>query len=433
MDLTRKISISFSTRILSFLTAFGLSILLSRNLGSELYGTYRYILLLVSTSYIFSNIGFFESTNQMLARGKIEKDQTIVLNAIWSILLFLLITIAFLSFYYFDKINFVNNKIILYMIVYLFLFLNNSSVSLIILGMHNINTYNFINMFKILIIFCCIGLQIIFSNITIEKILLTHIIVSALYLLYALYAIKPSLSAILKTKSYSKRIIFDIFKRGIIIQISNLSTFLNYRLDMFLVKYFVGFTALGHYAISVQLVEKLWILPESIRNILFLEISGKRKDELFVCFTCRFTLAVLFLVSFTLGIYANKFIPLFYTNEYSYSILPFVLLLPGVLFFTLSKLLSSYFLGIDKVYINTIASIIALLLNVVINLFLIPKYGINGAAVATSISYTSGALIGVFFFIRESKCKLHDLLFIKINDIKLIYSKIVFNNKNTDN
>ncbi|MCK4653405.1 MAG: polysaccharide biosynthesis C-terminal domain-containing protein [Candidatus Cloacimonetes bacterium] len=425
MSLTKKISISFISRILSFTAAFAISVVVSRNFGPELYGTYRYILLLVSTSYLFSNIGFFQSQNQLLARKKTNKDIVFFLNTIWSILLFLLIFGALIVYLKFKELGFLKLNTMVISLIYLFLFIQNSSVSLIISGLHKINQFNIMNTLKVLILLIFIVIQIQLNKFNLEVLLYGQILVSIIYFIIALIIIRPSGTIKELVGSINGKLLKNIFKRGLIIQISNLSAFLNYRLDMFLIKFFNNFSSLGIYSIAVQLVEKLWILPQSIRNIIFLEIAGKRKDERFVCIICRITLFVLFLVSILIGLFSFKLIPLIYSIKYVDSIIPFILLLPGVLFFTLSKIISSYFLGIDKIYINTISSVTSFIVNLIMNILLIPKYGIIGASIATSVSYSIGAIIELRYFIIETKCTIKDIIFIQKSDFTLLKLNIM--------
>ena len=226
-------------------------------------------------------------------------------------------------------------------------------------------------------------------------------------------------------KEINKNSIKDLFKRGIIIYFSNLSTFLNYRLDMFLLKIFSNFKNIGFYSIAVGLVERLWILPESIRNIVFLEIAGKRKDSEFMCIVTRITIFFVFVISLLLGLISFKLIPLFYSNAYIKAIVPFNLLLPGVVFFSFSKILASFFYGKDMIYVNTISSIVSFIINLILNIFLIPKYGIIGASISTTSSYLIGGIIHIFYFKNFTGNNLIDILLIKKSDFILIKSKII--------
>ncbi len=425
MTITKKISISFITRALSFITAFIISILISRNLGPELFGLYKYILLLISTSYLLSNLGVFESNNQLLASIRIDKNNAIVINLIWSIFIYLFI-ISFLAIYLsINKDSFLSGKILLLCVIYLLLYIQNFSISYILIGINKINEYNVLSCLKLIIILLIIIFKILLKNFSIEFLLFIQIIVSFFYSIIIFFILKPNLNLECFMKEINKNSIKDLFKRGIIIYFSNLSTFLNYRLDMFLLKIFSNFKNIGFYSIAVGLVERLWILPESIRNIVFLEIAGKRKDSEFMCIVTRITIFFVFVISLLLGLISFKLIPLFYSNAYIKAIVPFNLLLPGVVFFSFSKILASFFYGKDMIYVNTISSIVSFIINLILNIFLIPKYGIIGASISTTFSYLIGGIIHIFYFKNFTGNNLIDILLIKKSDFILIKSKII--------
>jgi O-antigen/teichoic acid export membrane protein len=132
------------------------------------------------------------------------------------------------------------------------------------------------------------------------------------------------------------------------------------------------------------------------------------------------------LVSIILGVLASQLIPFIYSENYISSILPFILLLPGIVFFSLSKIIGSYFFAIDMTHYNAISSTIAFVINIVLNLILIPKIGIVGAAISTLISYSIGSLVHVFFFIQNTNTKNYNMFFINKQDIVLLKNKIGF-------
>jgi O-antigen/teichoic acid export membrane protein len=83
-----------------------------------------------------------------------------------------------------------------------------------------------------------------------------------------------------------------------------------------------------------------------------------------------------------------------------------IYLSPGVLFFSVSFIISSYFSGVGKHHINTISSIIGLFSIVVLAFILIPKYGIIGAGIAASFSYFTTTLVKVYSFNKLNTIKM---------------------------
>ena len=59
-----------------------------------------------------------------------------------------------------------------------------------------------------------------------------------------------------------------------------------------------------------------------------------------------------------------------------------------------------------------------LVLNTILNILWIPRFGIQGAAWATSISYTINFLLILFLYTKISGNKINDIIFIKKSDFK---------------
>jgi O-antigen/teichoic acid export membrane protein len=83
---------------------------------------------------------------------------------------------------------------------------------------------------------------------------------------------------------------------------------------------------------------------------------------------------------------------------------------------TLFLLVHSDLTGRGKAKITFMVFSFALLINVLLNVLLIPQFGINGAAMASSVSYSVGAIWLCFFFAKETGLGVSDILFFKRED-----------------
>jgi len=71
--------------------------------------------------------------------------------------------------------------------------------------------------------------------------------------------------------------------------------------------------------------------------------------------------------------------------------------------------------------VNLVAAVAALAINVGANWFLIPRFGISGAAVSTAISYSVAALILLVMFVRESGHSVTETLFVGRDDVGTLW------------
>ncbi|OGF47331.1 MAG: hypothetical protein A2452_13140 [Candidatus Firestonebacteria bacterium RIFOXYC2_FULL_39_67] len=204
--------------------------------------------------------------------------------------------------------------------------------------------------------------------------------------------------------SFKREMIKDTVSFGVKGYLSNLASFFNYRIDMFLVSFFLSAAAVGHYAVSVAIAEMVWYIPNSMATVFYPVVtkSGKKDAGKITGVVTRQMLLITALVCLFI-LFTGKYIILtFFGKDFASSVWPFILLLPGILSISLAKILSGYFCGIGKPEIPMAASVISFVSNVTINLFLIPKYGIAGAALTSAVSYTLEAIILLFYYTRIS-------------------------------
>jgi O-antigen/teichoic acid export membrane protein len=425
MTVTNKLSLAFILKIATFFSAFISSVIISRALGPDNYGIYRFIIVIVTTTYVISGVGIFESVNQSLATQKINKIAALKYNYLVLICVSLLLITLFSIYKILFNSLFSNETLFILFLIYLIMYFNDNAISNILKGEDLINQYNILSFLRIFAVLSSIIILGLAGKVTILNVLIINIIAWLVYFILSIMLLSIRAGDLLVQKIYLKDFMI-ILKRGFKIQISNLSTLLNYKSDIFILKIFSNFQAIGYYSVAVGLVERLWIIPESMRDIIYLEIAKNRKNSDFVCSISRITFTFLSLVSIILGVLASQLIPFIYSENYISSILPFILLLPGIVFFSLSKIIGSYFFAIDMTHYNAISSTIAFVINIVLNLILIPKIGIVGAAISTLISYSIGSLVHVFFFIQNTNTKNYNMFFINKQDIVLLKNKIGF-------
>ena len=90
----------------------------------------------------------------------------------------------------------------------------------------------------------------------------------------------------------------------------------------------------------------------------------------------------------------------------------------------MSKVLANDFIGRGYPEVNTYFACVTALINFGLNLWLIPIYGIKGAAISTSVSYILDAIMKSVYFSRKNKIAFGDFYILKTSDIELYKSKL---------
>ncbi len=162
----------------------------------------------------------------------------------------------------------------------------------------------------------------------------------------------------------------------------------------------------------------LWVLPALFASIIFPLVAdkGKKYSENNLLFLIRIANTVLLVLSVLAFILAGWIIPFVIGEEYRPSVIPFLYLLPGLLLFCVNIMLAGYFAGKGRLYVNLTGSVICFLLVLVLDFFLIPQYGIEGAAIASSIAYGISGLYHIWQFSGFKKTMVYSILFMQRRD-----------------
>jgi O-antigen/teichoic acid export membrane protein len=193
------------------------------------------------------------------------------------------------------------------------------------------------------------------------------------------------------------------------------------RIDVFMIAYLLGDpTQVAFYAIAVGVIERLRLIPESIGAALFPQIAGSDPPSA-AAFTSRVSRhCTLWVVIAALGlaIAAPLLIPLLYGQAYQPSVGPFLLLLPATALLSVYSTLSRYFMAIDRQQVNIITQLTSTTAKVGLNLWLIPRHGILGAAGASLASYGLEALLVTIAFRSQARQRLASIFIFQRDDLE---------------
>ena len=419
--------LNFITQLLIFAFSLVSSIIIARSLGPAGKGLYSFLILLPTLIATVINMGI-NSANVYFIGQKTFSVHKILTNAFfYSILVgsgFAIILV--LSTVLYNIISLKNFPIFYVLMVspMIILLLIIDNINYTFLAHRQIMIFSLIRFLRVFIYVFILIWFYFFSSLSVLQAIVANII----GLLFA-----TLLGAFfLNKRIYLRKVGFDIliFKEiigfGYKQHLGSIFQFLNYRVDMFIVLALLSQGDLGLYSISVIIAETVWYLPNSIGQILYAKISSE-KNELANKFTplvCRTIIILIMFCCVIIYALSDIIIPVLFSSSFSASVLPLKLLLPGVIFLSISKIIGSDLSGRGFPQYSTIASGVSLIVTVIFDLLFIPIYGINGAAVASSLSYMANAVVILHFFKRTSGIPLRDTLFLKFHDF-LEYKRIL--------
>lgn len=186
---------------------------------------------------------------------------------------------------------------------------------------------------------------------------------------------------------------------GFYVVLGNSIVFLNTQVDSILIGYYLNPTEVGIFAVAVLLAQTLTLIPSAIQPVIAPvtatqcgkgNIEGVRK---IIFSTMKKSFFFTIIISVILIIIGQYIINILFTNVFISSYYPLLILQLGYTIYAPIKSVGSTFGSIGKVHIPFRISIFIGFLNIVMNVLLIPRFGIIGAGLATTISLISSSLI----------------------------------------
>lgn len=220
---------------------------------------------------------------------------------------------------------------------------------------------------------------------------LLEYIVTALFLIYFYFSQKN----VRFFMFFEKEIVFKLIKSAWPMLLSSISVILYMRIDQIMLKNMVSSKELGLYSSSIRLYEGyvslIIVLTISLMPaIMALKQSSeiKYKEGITKLFSLVFWGNNL--VALILTFLSPFIIDFLYGEEYSGSYVVFAIIFWASSFASMGSITARYLVIENKERKQALRTFVSLFANVAINLFLIPLYGKEGAAVATLISLFLG-------------------------------------------
>jgi len=419
--------ITLVRQVTSIIIGLLLVVILARTLGPELQGFYTTITLFALILNMIFNFGINISTVYYVSKKEIQIEQAFYNNLLVGIVLGVFGIVGGGGYLLlFGSSTFPDIPLpLLYMILLTVPFIIiNSFFQTIFQGIQNFKIFNtvlivtqFSNLFMVVVL-------VVFLNLSITGALLAFFLGHFLTTLYILYVLFFKYKIKITRKSSVDRVYLKkSFTYGFKSYLSNLFTFLNYRLDIILVGFFVNPFAVGIYATAVNVSEKLSVFTQSISTVLLPKISslGEEVDRnKLTSIVSRFMLFFMILLGVALFVLSDWVIQLMFSDRYLGSSLLLKIMLPGIALLAVEKILSNDIAARGRPEINMYVSIANVIFSVTLNLILIPKYGAVGAAVTTSITYGLSFFVKCVLFSKITGMAIPSFLLIHKKDLTLL-------------
>lgn len=214
-----------------------------------------------------------------------------------------------------------------------------------------------------------------------------------------------------------------LLQYGLPLYPASLAVFLNYRVDVYLIAWLIADSSepLGYYSMAVAIAELVFFFPDAVSTMFFPHVAGSPRHEADsqVAMVTRVT----FLIS---GAVAIAIIPAAFVlistmlPAFGPSLAPLIVLLPGVVALSVGKVLGGYMSGVARRAIVSYVTVVTVVVNVVANVILTPRFGIVGAAAGSLLSYSFSSVLLTVIAARMTGTSIASFWIPRMSDIRYV-------------
>ncbi len=386
-ELRRNVLETYGTRVLVLIITFATAVVIARELGPTGRGLYAVAVTLGAIGAQFGNLGLHASNIYYVA-----KDRGLLPALIGNTLavVFVACIVAALGgigFAFWPNASPVHGTLLLLALASVPVGLAFLLTQGLLLGVNEVRAYNNIECggkLLALMLICVLALAQgstveLFFGATLSSVMATF--------LWALLRLR-------RVSEKPPRLSWTVFRQSIGLGARAYTIaffgFLLLRIDLLMVKYMLGATEAGYYSISQVLAENTMMFPVVVGLLLFPKLSAikAREEKLQLANKALLVTAALMLPAVVIAAtVAAPIISIAFGRNFLPAVSPFVWLMPG-----------TYFLGLETVMVQllnsegfppiiVVAWIVDTIVNVALNFWAIPRYGITGASIVSSVCY----------------------------------------------
>lgn len=391
----KELSWSFLAKAATFVLFYALNIYLARVLGVNLFGRWSFFYSILSIIFLLSYFGINSSSKKYVAEHNKSEELPSVIRGAFSARFIFSFSSALLLFIFSEPIANVIGRPELTSLLTLsapLVFLSGGVEFLkdVFVGLHR-NKFNFVinlleyglKLFLVWFFFLfSIGLSSIINSFNIS--LFITLVASSL-IIYLNYFRRGNSN---NNRHYFKKIV----RYSLPLFFISVGFWIATEIDTVMIGYLKSDFDVGIFSAAKQIVVKLPHIAVAI-SMGALPVFARLDEDNWRKLKALFKKILIYnsiifgVIVLIILVFSDYLMPLIYGTDFAASATPLKLLTPYLLMFSFSIYFSDFLDYRGLATKRAINLSVAVILNIVLNYLLIPKYGVNGAAIATSASY----------------------------------------------
>jgi O-antigen/teichoic acid export membrane protein len=426
LSIKKSISFTFGAQIINTAIAFISSIFITRILGAEGRGEYTIFTNSISFAVLLFGFSINSTIPYFINSGKTKAEELLTTTFIFSLISTAMVYGILFLLEYIGKLYWVlpdSTRSVQYKLIFTGIYFNTLLSGVLSTCLLTFKKFKEVSIYTVsfqlfpLLIYLLLYFDIIPSNPT--NPFVTVVFVTAIISFLSIIAIMILFVRIVPVRPVKKLIPLGLIKQFMLFSslayIGNVASFLNYKLDYWIVNEYLGKYELGIYSLAAQLSQLLWILPQAISSVLYSYASSSNSQA-----SIRHAIQLkqlAFYGTLILGIIgliiSYYLIPILYGKEFTSAFNLMIIFLIGVIPYSIPKVSASLFASRGNFTINLIIAVIVFAISIALYLTLIPRYGLIGGAISSAIAYLLAAIMSELWFCKLYKVSIFNLFQIK--------------------
>lgn len=431
----RRAVIVFVVSIMAAFLGFLIRMVLARGLTPSEYGLFFGVFTLIFVTKVIRDMGLDQAIVKYIpefqVKGKLESIKNTIVTAytlqLTVSIVFAVILIALSSFLaknYFK--NELAKPIIIVFSIIMIVSIFKQNLRQIFNGFQKMTVYALIyfseNLFILLFIFLFFYFKLgIFSPLLAylgAYILIFLLFLPVLFKTFPLFKYKSRIS---------KKLTKKLLKFGLPLTVSGIGDSIILYTDTLVLTYFASLKEVGIYNVVVPTAMLLAFFGSSIGQVIFPMISemyAKNLKENIVKGInklLKYSFLIIVPVALVMFSFPELLLKLLFGKEYIGGALTLQVLVIGLIFLVITRINIDILKGIGKPKLVTKIMLIGALVNLILNFYFIPRYGMLGAGATSLASYCLILIVSLFYLRQNIKFK-----FEISNWIKILVSGIFF-------
>lgn len=386
--------------------------LIARYIGVEDTGAYFLAIAIIMIIMVLDDIGITSIVIREIARK--ESDAKIWIRTVLGIKTFTIPITILIAFFLPQILDYSHTIVILVRIAIIILVADTLSLSFygVLRGMHKLK-YEALGLFIGQAFSAIAGsIMLLFGIATLPLLVIALCIGSLWNMAFSIYMVvrRVGWSALVPTWKLGfgpMKVAFAFFLASVFVKVYSYA-------DSVILERVLSETAVGLYAVAYKFTYAFQFLPLAFVAALYPTMSTYSKDinKLKQIILESFWYVSLIGIPIVFGIWsvAPEVIQIFYGSQFMGSVLPLQILIFALIFIFLDFPIGSLLNATDRQNVKTAIMGFTMVINVLLNLILIPIFGVVGACISSLFGFIFMFFAGWFFACKSVRVKFSDLI-----------------------